>query len=175
MSKQLAPMDEAVSPKVGPADVKTGIAAVLALVLALYDANLAFLIGLSAIPASLYLFVRKLRDPQRRKSMARVIAYGGCALLLIAGPAGCALRTHLIEKNMEPVIQALEQHHKQYGSYPERLASGLEPIDPSCKDTKRKAMYSTLDNRSKYRLVCMTYAFNHHQYESENRQWIDTD
>ena len=149
------------------------VTAVVAATLAVIGPNAAFTIGFVAIPSALVACGRRIFDHDKRSLKMRLVAYGGCALLAISGPGGCALNAFRVERTAEPIISALEQYRLKNGFYPEKLEAVASPQCSAC--TSGKFYYSSRDKREQYRLTCVTFGFNKHTYQSENRKWIDWD
>lgn len=155
------------------ADWKLLVIAVVAAILAIIGPNAAFTIGFVAIPSAIIACGRRILGHEKRSMKMRFIAYGGCALLAISGPGGCALNTFRVEKTATPIITALEQYKVKCGNYPEKLESVASPQCSAC--TSGKFYYSSRDKREQYRLTCVTFGFNKHTYQSETQKWTDWD
>lgn len=149
-------------------------AAVAVLLISLYDANVALGLSGFGVVAAIHRFFHRVRDPKRRSPVGRVVVYGSCILLVVSGPAGCILSSCQTETAMQPVIAAIAKYHDAHGKYPENLRLLAVPI-PHCPDPFFKAVYVRLDPKDEFVLGCTTYAFNHHVYESDSKQWYDQD
>jgi len=154
-------------------DWKLFFIAVIAAVLAVIGPNAAMTIGLLAIPTALVACGRRIFDKEKRCLKMRFVAYGGCALLAISGPGGCALNTFRVERTAAPIITALEQYKLKYGNYPAKLEAVASAQCSACSGGK--FFYSSRDKRDVYRLTSVTYGFNKHNYDSKTRKWVDWD
>ena len=154
-------------------DWKLLFTAIIAAVLAVTGPNAAMTIGLVAIPTALVACGRRMMAKETRSLKMRFVAYGGCALLAISGPGGCALNTFRVERAAVPVISALEQYKLKYGDYPEKLEAVASAQCSACSGGK--FIYSSLDKGNEYRLTSVTYGFNKHAYDSRTRKWGDWD
>ncbi len=160
--------------KLERSDVTWGITAVVVLLISLSGANGAFLMAAFGVPAAIVLFFMRLSDSKRRNLVARITVYGSSVLLAVSGPAGCSLATYRTEAVMQPVIAAIEKYHDTHGEYPASLELLSVPI-PLCPDPQHKVAYWRADSREVFALICGTYAFNKHTYDSKLKQWQDRD
>lgn len=156
-------------------DWKLLVIAIIAAILSMVGANSAFMIGIIGVPSAFVAIGRRLFDTQKRDMKMKIVAYGGCILLFVSGPGGCAINTYRVEKAAEPIIQALEQLRNKNGIYPKK--EEVEPLllSKSYPCTGGRFYYLQLQEGADYDLTCVTFGFNKHSYQRSRKQWKDWD
>jgi hypothetical protein len=148
--------------------------AFIGLVASLLRANVAFMLGFVLVPIGSIAGITRLFDKQHRNVMQRLALYGSCALLVVSGPAGCALTSYRTEAALQPLISALDAFYVQQGKYPIQLSEvGTQAL--MCPDPARKVLYSAQRSAAAYKITCYMYVFNKHTFNSETRKWADWD
>jgi hypothetical protein len=147
---------------------------VILFALCIYDANWGMFAGLFGIPTAFILWVKRLRDKQKRTAQMRFVTYGSLLLLTVSGPAGCAYVHQKAEATAAPAIQKVVQYHQENGKYP----AGLNVVgytEPLKCPNGMKYGYSVSDEGDRFVMTCVTFGFNKHSYFSDKRQWINWD
>lgn len=108
--------------------------------------------------------------------LVQSVLYLGVLLAML--PVGyCTLRIqhYFLDMRLEPLIAAIEAHHKANGRYPATL-DDLELSPPSCSAVGglgMRPMYT--QSEGSYSLTCMTFGFNHRTYRPAQRRWENWD
>lgn len=152
--------------------------AVLLVGYAVIDFSSAFGASVFGVLLALYVFGRAARARDSRLAQW-VLAVCGF-VMLAAGPASCSLQTRALEARFAPVIRQLENFPNDHDSYPNKLEV-LVPFYlqelPSCQWRSGSVFGSPvyMGAVDSFSLICRTFIFNRHTYNSIERRWEDWD
>jgi len=143
--------------------------------LALINANFAMAVGCIGIPLGLLWLARLLLDKKRRSRGLRALTYTSVIAMMVAGPTACSIHTTLVERDVQPLIEALDQHFTQHGQYPAKLSELSSAPAVFCEGWKSRPPFYGTNGTEAFWLACPTFGMNKHVYESKTKSWRDRD
>jgi hypothetical protein len=142
-----------------------------------FNANMMISVGVIILALVILVSLILGRSGTGRSRAARAAALAGALALLAVNALSWRYQTAKLEASMEPLLAALGTYRVMVGSYPERLDQLLHghlAALPECPNG-RAPYYFRNRSAGGYRILCVTFGFNKHAYDSQLNAWYDWD